>query len=344
MRAAAATQMFLEAASAPSAVRRLLDANAAHVKSLANEIRRFGPTMAVTCGRGSSDHAATYGKYLFETRLGLVTSSAAPSVASLHRARLGLRGALYVAISQSGSSPDIVRHAAMAREQGAMVIALVNQEDSPLARVAHHLLSLQAGREESVASTKSFIVSLAALALLVGELSNDHRLLAALRAIPESMARAWECDWNVLLEELESAGSAFVVGRGVGYAVALEAALKFKETARLHAEAYSTAEARHGPMALVGSGFPILAFAQSDETEGDVQQFVTDARAMGARVFLAGPNQQHPCSLPCPQPAHGLLAPLVQVQSFYRFANSVAIVRGCDPDAPPHLSKVTRTV
>lgn len=344
MRAAETTRMFLEAASAPGAVRRMLDANAAHVKSLANEIRRIGPGMVVTCGRGSSDHAATYGKYLFETRLGLVTSSAAPSVASLHGARLGMSGALYVAISQSGSSPDVIQHAAMARDQGAMVVALVNQQDSPLARVAHHLVSLQAGPEECVASTKSFIVSLAALALLVGELGNDRLLLDALQATPESLAGAWECDWSVLLDELKSASSAFVVGRGVGYALALEAALKLKETARLHAEAFSTAEARHGPMALVRGGFPILAFVQNDGGQEGVKQFVTDARALGACVFVAGASQPHPYSLPCPQPAHELLAPLVQVQSFYRIANAISILRGCDPDAPPHLSKVTRTV
>ena len=344
MNAPAPTRMFLEAASAPSAVGRLLDANAAHVKALATEIRRFNPSFVVTCGRGSSDHAATYGKYLFETRLGLVTSSAAPSVVSLHGATLDLRRALYVAISQSGSSPDIVQHAAMARDQGAMVVALVNQVDSPLAKVAHHLVPLHAGVEKSVASTKSYIVSLAALALLVGELGNDHLLLQGLLATPESMANAWECDWSVLLDVLESASSAFVVGRGVGYALALEAALKLKETARLHAEAFSTAEVRHGPMALVKSGFPLLVLAQNDGTLKGVLQLATDAHALGAKVFVAGACPSHPFSLPCPEPAHGLLAPLVQAQSFYRFANALSIIRGCDPDAPPHLTKVTKTL
>ena len=336
--------MFLEAASAPDAVRRLLDENAARVKALAEEITRFNPSMVVTCGRGSSDHAATYGKYLFETCMGLVTSSAAPSVVSLHGARLKLRRALYVAISQSGASPDIVRHASMARDQGAMVVGLVNQEDSPLAEVAHHLVPLHAGLEECVASTKSYIVSLAALALLVGELSNDDRLLERLQATPETMAQAWECDWSALLDDLESTGNAFVVGRGVGYALALEAALKLKETARLQAEAHSTAEVRHGPMALIQRGFPILAFMQNDETRKGLLEFVSDSRALGARVFVAGAGRPHPFALPCPQPAHALLAPLVQVQSFYRFANALSVRRGFDPDAPPHLSKVTRTV
>ena len=338
------THMFLEAASAPDAVRRMLDKNASRLKALAKAISRFDPTMVVTCGRGSSDHAATYGKYLFETRLGLVTSSAAPSIASVHGARLRLRGALYVAISQSGSSPDIVRHATMACDQGAMVIGLVNEEDSPLARVAHHVVPLHAGREECVASTKSYIVSLAALALLVGELSKDFRLLKGLQATPESMTKAWECDWSPLLDELESAGSAFVLGRGIGYALALEAALKLKETAQLHAEAFSTAEIRHGPLALIRRNFPILAFSQDDGAHQGVRQFIAEARALRARVFVAGACPPHSISLPCPRPAHELLAPLVQAQSFYRFANALSILRGCDPDVPPHLSKVTRTV
>ncbi len=342
--AAAPTQMFLEAASAPGAVQSLLETNAARVKSLAAEIKRFDPTMVVTCGRGSSDHAATYGKYLFETRLGLVTSSAAPSVASLHGARLNLRHALYVAISQSGASPDIVEHAAMARDQGAMVVGLVNQEDSPLAELAHHLIPLDVGLEECVASTKSYIVSLAALALLVGALAKDQALLEGLEATPESMARAWRCHWSALIDVLETAGGAFVVGRSVGYALALEAALKLKETARLHAEAFSTAEARHGPMALVRRDFPILAFVQNDGTQSGVLQFAADARVLGAQVFVAGASRSYPFSLPCPKPPHGLLAPLVQVQSFYRFVNAVSILRGCNPDTPPHLSKVTRTV
>ena len=340
----AATRMFLEAASAPAAVRQLLDTNGPRVKALAAEIARFNPSMVVTCGRGSSDHATVYGKYLFETRLGLVTSSAAPSVASLHGATLDLRRALYVAISQSGASPDIVRHAAMARDRGALVVALVNEEVSALAQAAHHAVPLCAGRETSVAATKSYIVSLAALALLVGELGDDRRLLEALRAVPDVMANAWECDWSPLLDALVSARSAFVVGRGVGYALSLEAALKLKETSRLHAEAYSTAEVRHGPMALVRSGFPLLVFAQNDATRESVLRLASDARALGARVFVAGARRSRPFSLPCPEPAHALLAPLVQAQSFYRFANDLSIARGYDPDAPPHLSKVTETV
>ncbi len=338
------TRMFVEAASAPLAVHRLLDTSAARVRMLADEVARFDPAMVVTCGRGSSDHAAAYGKYLFETCLGLVTSSAAPSVASVYGGKLNLRRALYVAISQSGTSPDIVNHARMAKDQGAMVIALVNDTESPLAEVASHVVPLGAGPETSVAATKSYIVSLGALALLAGCLGNDRRLLEALRAVPDVMTAAWQCDWSALLDALKPANNLFVVGRGVGYALALEAALKLKETARLHAEAYSTAEVRHGPMAVVGNGLPLLVFVQDDATRSSVLQLAADTQAFGARVFVAGARHPGLVALPCPEPPHALLAPLVQAQCFYRFANDLSIARGYDPDAPPHLSKVTETV
>ena len=338
------TRMFVEAASAPFAVRHLLDTSTARVRRLAAEVAQYDPAMVVTCGRGSSDHAAAYGKYLFETCLGLVTSSAAPSVSSVYGQKLNLRRALYVGISQSGTSPDIVNHATMARDQGAMVVALVNDAESPLARIASHVVPLGAGPETSVAATKSYIVSLSALALLVGSLGKDRRLLEALRAVPEVMAAAWQCDWSALLDALKPANNMFVVGRGVGFALALEAALKLKETARLHAEAYSTAEVRHGPLAVIGDGLPLLVFAQDDATRASVLQLAADSHALGAKVFVAGARHARLIALPCPEPPHALLAPLVQAQGFYRFANDLAIARGYDPDAPPHLSKVTETV
>ncbi|MYF68998.1 MAG: SIS domain-containing protein [Proteobacteria bacterium] len=338
------TRMFAEAASAPHAVRRLVDSSATRVRKLADEVAAFDPALVVTCGRGSSDHAATYAKYLFEPRLGLATSSAAPSVSSVHGVKLNLVRALYIAISQSGASPDIVSHATMARDQGAMVVALVNDPESALAGIARHVVPLGAGPETSVAATKSYLVSLAALALFASYLGNDTRLLEALRAVPEAMAEAWQCDWGALLDTLKTASNLFVVGRGVGYALALEAALKLKETARLHAEAHSSAEVRHGPLAMVGDGFPLLVFAQDDAAQESVLRLAEDAVELGARVFVAGARHSRAIALPCPQSPHALLAPLVQAQCFYRFANSLALARGLDPDAPPHLSKVTRTV
>ena len=336
--------MFAEAAAAPDAVRHLLNCNTERVAALAARINRFNPSMVVTCARGSSAHATAYGKCLFESCLGLATSAAAPSIASVYDRKLNLKRALYIAVSQSGTSPDIARHAAMAREQGAMVVVLVNEPDSPLARVAHCVIRLEAGPETSVAATKSYIVSLAALALLVAHMNSDSLLLKALHGVPDAMQAAWESDWSPLLETLASATSMFVVGRGVGYALSLEAALKLKETCGLHAEAYSAAEVRHGPMAMIGRGFPVLVFSQNDVAQDSVLRFARDARAAGAQVFVAGAGRRTPLYLPCPEPPHALLAPLIMAQSFYRFANALSILRGHNPDSPPHLLKVTETL
>ena len=341
---ASATRMFSEAASAPEAVRNLVDSGAGRMAELARELDARKPTMAVTCGRGSSDHAAAYAKYLIESRLGLVTSSAAPSIASVYGVKLNMRGALYIAISQSGKSPDIVDHARAARERGAAVVALVNEVDSPLASAAHWVVPLGAGAEISVAATKSYLASLAALALLVAHLARDRRLLEALRAVPDAMAAAWECDWSSMLGTLQPARNMFVVGRGVGFALSLEAALKFKETCGVHAEAYSAAEVRHGPMAIVGEGFPLLIFCQEDGTRRSTLRFAADARAQGASAFVAGAPGPGEFLLPCAEAPHELLAPLVLAQSFYRFANALSIARGLDPDRPPRLKKITETV
>jgi glucosamine--fructose-6-phosphate aminotransferase (isomerizing) len=173
---------------------------------------------------------------------------------------------LYLVISQSGKSPDLLRNAQAAKAAGARVVALVNVEDSPLAELADTVLPLCAGPEKSVAATKSYLASLAAILHLGAVWHGDAALVATLADLPASLRRAWQADWQAVTDGLVEAHNLFVLGRGLGLAAAQEAALKFKETCGLHAEAYSSAEVKHGPMALVGPGFPVLAFAQPDET------------------------------------------------------------------------------
>jgi len=333
--------MFAEAAEAPAAVGRLLASNAEACARLGEMLRAAPPAMAVTCARGSSDHAATYAKYLIETATGVPTSSAALSVSSLYDAVPKLDGALFLAISQSGRSPDLLATAEAAKKSGARVVALVNDEASPLAELAEVTLGLKAGPELSVAATKSYIAALAAIAQLVAAWTRDAELGAALAALPDTLAKAWEMDWSPAVPGLKGASSLYVLGRGPGFAVAQEAALKFKETCGLHAEAFSAAEVKHGPMALVGRGFPVLIFAQRDQTQKGVLALADQLRADGAQVLLAG----GPASdvLPTP-PAHPTLEPIVRIQGFYRLANALAVARGLDPDSPPRLRKVTETV
>ena len=293
--------------------------------------------------RGSSDHAATFARYLIETRLGLLTSSAAPSVSSVYEASPDLSGTLLLTISQSGASPDILAVVSRARDAGAHVVALVNAEHSPLAQLADEVLPLHAGPERSVAATKSYIASLSAIVQLVAEWAGDAPLAAALERAPAALARAWQLDWSAAVARLTAANDLYVIGRGLGLAIAQEAALKFKETCGLHAEAVSAAELRHGPMALVGAGFPLLLFTQNDESRPGVTQLAAELAAQDADVLIAGARLPGTTELPT-EGAHPVIEPLLFIQSFYRMANALSLARGHDPDAPPHLRKVTETL
>jgi glucosamine--fructose-6-phosphate aminotransferase (isomerizing) len=338
----ACTRMFQEASEAPGAIGAQLARNRVAVAALAARLRRSPPRAVVTCARGSSDHAATYAKYLFETRVGVITASAAPSIASVYGARQDLRDCLFVAISQSGQSPDLLASAQAAREAGAIVVALVNDEASPLAALADQAIPLCAGEEKSVAATKSYLASLAAIAHLAAEWSDDPAMRAGLESIPGELAAAWALDWNEALDWLRNASHLYVIARGVGLAVAQEAALKCKETCGLHAESFSAAEVRHGPQALLQANFPAMLFAQDDETLESTVELARDLVGRGVDVMLAGARVEGAVALPTVE-SHPALQPLALAQSFYRFANALAIARGCDPDHPPHLRKVTET-
>jgi glucosamine--fructose-6-phosphate aminotransferase (isomerizing) len=335
------TDMFREAAEAADAVARQ-EAERGQLERIGAALRSRAPHLVLTCARGSSDHAATYAKYAIETRIGVPVASAAPSVASVYASPLKVEGAVCIAISQSGQSPDLLETVSSLKGGGAWVLALVNDLGSPLAELADEAFGLSAGAERSVAATKSFIASLAAIARLVAEWSDDNALRADLTQLPSLLGEAWQFDWSPLVDELEGANDLYVLGRGLGLGIAQEAALKLKETSQLHAEAFSTAELRHGPMALVREGFPAVMFGQSDQTGQTVEDTAAALAERGARVFLAGWEAAGATSLPTVRSTQ-LLEPIAQIQSFYRAANALALARGLDPDRPPHLAKVTET-
>ncbi len=338
------TLMFAEAGSASKVVEKQLKENAPIAKALGEKLRHLKPAAVVTCARGSSDHAATYAKYVIETKAGLLVSSAAPSVSSVYAAKQMLEGALFIAISQSGASPDLVRTADAAKRAGAFVVAIVNVTSSPLAAIADVVLPMHAGPEKSVAATKTYIASLTVILQLVACWTEDAELLTALETLPLNLSAAWACDWTPAATALLGARNFFVVGRGVGFGVAQEAALKFKETSGLHAEAYSAAEVKHGPMAIVNAGFPVLVMSQRDETREGIQDLVKDFAARDAVVLTAGAGLKGGISLPVVADTHPFIEPILMIQSFYRMANGLSVARGYHPDEPPHLNKVTETV
>lgn len=337
------TLMFAEAAESGAAVARQAAALAETLPALVAALRALPPRAVVTLARGSSDNAATVGRYLIETRLHLLTSSAAPSVASVYDAAPDYSDTLTIAISQSGKSPDLLAAAERAKRGGTRLVALVNDDSAPLAAMADPFLPLMAGPERSVAATKSYITSVAALIRLIAEWSDDGDLRAAMDALPGLLEQAWALDWSPALPALRDATSLYVVARGHAFGIAQEVALKIKETCGFHAEAFSAAEVRHGPMAIVGEGFPVLLLGQDDESKDSVAGLAAEFTARGAIVISAGLGDVPGLVLPS-LPAHPAIQPLLLVQSFYRLANALAVARGRDPDRPPHLAKVTETI
>ncbi len=338
--------MASEIAECGAVARRQLTANAPSTAKLAADLRARKPSFAVTIARGSSDHAALYLKHLVELKAGLACASLGPSLASLYHAPLRLAGAVAIAISQSGRSPDIVAMQRAARDERAVTIALVNDEDSPLARGADALLPLHAGVERSVAATKSMIASLVAGASLVAHWSEDGELLAALGKLPSILELSSAAPPSeAAVETLAKAHSLFVVGRGATHAVAAEAALKLKETSAIHAEAFSSAEVLHGPAGIIGPQFPVLAFAPADAAREGFFVALDRLASFGAAPLLvdceAHPRWQTVVAL---DGGHPLLTPIVALHAFYRVAEATARRRGRDPDQPPHLRKVTETL
>ncbi len=337
------THMAREITEIPAVVRRQIADGLAIYREEGERLHALDPRLVVTCARGTSDHAATFFKYLTEARLGVPVASIGPSVGSVYGARMRLAGAACLTISQSGGSPDLVTMQGAAREGGARTVAFLNVADSPVASGADAVLPMLAGPEKAVAATKSYVASLVALAAVHTGFAGDAALLAAIERLPESLEVALAQDWTEALVPVAMGTSLFTVSRGPGLSVAGEAALKFKETCRLHAEAYSAAEVRHGPIALARDRFAAIVFVPQDESRAGVLEAAAIMRGTGARVLMLDQEEQKSPWLATAKAPHPALAPICQAVSFYRFIERLSAQLGENPDAPLHLQKVTRT-
>jgi len=335
--------MANELGEAPAAVLAQAQALAAPVAALVARLVRRPPDVVVTCARGSSAHAATFAKHLIERNLGIPVAAAAPNIASVYHRRLALRDQLFLAISQSGSSDDLIETAAAARAAGAVTAAVVNDTNSPLANACELILPMAAGPELSVAATKTFIASLAALLRLIAQWTGEEEMSSACDRLPARLVEAAQLDWSEALAPLTSATTLVAIGRGPTLAIAREAALKLKETCTLHAEAFSSAEFRHGPIALVSSALPILMLTPTDASAMGFFDLADDLRRAGARVLVAGANGAGPDRLPTLVPDQADADAICLIQSFYAFLLRLAEARGSNVDKPRHLQKVTRT-
>lgn len=337
------SRLLIEAGQAPAAVARLLAAEGEAFAALGADLRRQPPQSLLTVARGSSDHAAHYMAYLVMARLGRLVTSLPMSLVTLYQARLQCEGLFALAFSQSGQSPDLVAPLRAFGQHGARTLAFINDPASPLAQAAQQVIALHAGPELSVAATKSFICQLVAGASLVAAWQHDEAFSRALAELPAALDQAWAQDWSAGIDALAGAERLYVIGRGTGLAIAMEAALKLKEVCGIQAEAYSGAEVQHGPMALVEPGFPLLVLAPAGPAQTSLLGLARQMREHGARVLLAAPPGTPDCELPLAATGHVDLDPIAVVQSLYRMVEGLARARGLDPDRPRHLRKITRT-
>jgi glucosamine--fructose-6-phosphate aminotransferase (isomerizing) len=334
--------MLDEALAAGGAVRAQC-ADTARVEALAAALAESPCHVALTVARGSSDHAASYFASLAMSRIGVPVASLPMSIATLQAAPLRVAGELAIAFSQSGRSPDLVDTMTRLREAGALTVSVVNTPDSPLERACAWQLPLRAGPERSVAATKSYIAMLSLAAQLVAFWQRDAALVDALRALSDALAAAAALDWSPAVEALVDVERMFVIGRGLGLSIAQEAALKLKETSGIQAEAFSSAEVRHGPMELIERDYPLLIFAPRGPEQAGLVRLAADMRARGARVLLAAPHDVVEATLPLARTNHVALDPIAAIQSFYVMAAALAGARGRDPDQPRYLNKITET-
>jgi glucosamine--fructose-6-phosphate aminotransferase (isomerizing) len=338
--------MAREIASVPDMLRLQASATTEPVRALVERLVQDPPRLVVTCARGSSAHAATFGKHLIERHLALPVCAAAPSIASIYETELRLRGQLVLAISQSGTSDDLIAFAAWARKAGALTVAITNNEHSPLAATCERLLLLSAGAEVSVAATKTFVATLCLLSRMVAAWTGDKTQKDALQALPDQLSEAVALNWNEAVEPLAQSASLATIGRGPTLAIAREAALKLKETCGIHAEAFSGAEFLHGPVTLASQGYPILMFMPRDAAFAGMQALAANLSQKGSRILLAGAAKGiEPTCIRLPAITAGSPAAdaICQIQSFYCMLVSLAARRGCNVDNPPHLRKITRT-
>ena len=333
--------MSTEVAEIPQAAARLLQDGRKAIAQVAAAIDLGRVSHAVVSGRGSSGHAGTYLRYLIETRLGLSAAPAAPSVVTRYGASPRLGEALYILISQSGRSPDLVAAAEQATAAGAQTIAIVNDANSPAARACRHVIPIAAGPELAVAATKTVVNTMLAGLLLVGALAEDATLADAAEAAPVRLAQARTLDWSPWARRLSSAPAGFVIGRGLSLGPAREAALKAAEVLGVPVLAYSAAEVLHGPKAAIRSEHPILGLDAGGEVSDSIRGALATLGSEGASVFSG--SGDHP-TLPGLGPGEPVLDAVALLVPVYRALEAEAARLGRNVDSPPGLLKVTETL
>lgn len=327
--------MHSEALQTPQVIATQLKANRELCERIGEQLRQRAPAFVYLIGRGSSDHAGVFAKYLIEVELGIPVCAAAPSVASVYGQTLRLQDAVVICISQSGRSPDLLAQVAAAKQAGAWTLGLVNDASSPLAALVEEFIPLHAGEEKAVAATKSYLATLSALVHLTAAWSGKTGLTDALTALPAVMLEQVAHLPRLPQTPLSSWRHCVVLGRGFGYAIAREIALKLKEVCGIHAEAFSSAEFLHGPVTLAAQHVPVISVTIGDESMASHCQQIDDIAQRGAPVIPLVAHEEG---------IHPRLLPLLLLLGFYLDVAPIAQAMGRNPDAPVGLKKVTQTL
>jgi glutamine---fructose-6-phosphate transaminase (isomerizing) len=332
--------MAREIRATPGVLEQQKDGLADPLQHVLVRLRRRPPAVVVTCARGSSAHAATFGKHLIERYLGLPVAAAAPNVASIYKLPLQLRDQLVLIISQSGRSDDLIAYALGAKQAGALTVAITNDPEAPLAKICNVALPIGAGPEYSVAATKTFVATAATLLHLTAAWAGDGALVGAIRRLPRRLELASALDWSAAVEVLSTVAHLTSIGRGPTLAIAREAALKLKEICALHTDAFSAAEFQHGPIALVEPGYPVLMLVPADAAAHGMRQLAGDLALKQATLLIADVTASNLPVLPPDQPETDALC---LIQSFYAMMLALADRLDIDVDKPRNLQKITRT-
>jgi len=340
--------LYKEISQQPDVIQKLFDLEKERAARIANQLReRF--RYIVIAARGTSDNAARYAQYLFGAHNRLPVALATPSLFTLYQRPPVLKDALVIGISQSGQSPDIVSVLTEAKSQGCPTLAIVNVEDSPLAQIADDVLPLHAGQEQAIAATKTYTASLAALALFSCMLENNSDHQRQLFEVPAFVEATLSLLGSSLIhaDRYTYIQQCTVIGRGYNYSTAFEIALKIKELARIVAEPYSSADFRHGPIAIIHRGFPVVLLAPSGEVSENMVELLGDLNRLHSEVLLISDDaallKKANLALPIPTGIPEWVSPMVTVVPGQLFSLKLTSEKGLDPDHPEGLTKVTET-
>lgn len=342
-------QMWSEIMEQPLVLSRSLERNGGTIKKAVAAIKTQNINSVVIAARGTSDHAAVYGKYIIELLVGIPVALAAPSVFTMYGKGLNLKNSLVIGISQSGKAADVIEVIKAANAQEAVTISITNFIDSPLAEESKFHLFCDCGLEKSVAATKTFTAQIFLLAQLVAAWTESENFVKELAAVPEKILQTFETSGVIKqrAERFRFMKECFVLARGINYSIALEAALKIQETTYVRAKAFATSDFHHGPFAMVEKDMPVIIYAPEGPSLKDVSEMIGKLKKSEADLLIISNRKeildQGNCSFTIPQTQNDFISPFFNVVAAQMFACQLALTKGLNPDSPRGLNKVTIT-